>query len=166
MNVPAPAPPAGEELARAMPAPARRVFGVGTLGGLGAILLYVGLASPPAHAGWLAFLLLTGAGALWAAWRQWEATECGLVLTDQGLFDSDGRVIAPIDDIQSIDRGVFAFKPSNGFLLRLKAPEPRHWSPGLWWRLGRRVGVGGVTSAAETRAMADILSALLARRDI
>lgn len=158
--------PEGEVLARAMPAPARRAFGVGTLGLLGSILLSVALASPPAHLGWLAFLLVAGAGALWAAWKQWLATEQGLVLTDLGLFESGGAPIAMLDEIEALDRGVFAFKPSNGFLLRLAAPKPRHWAPGIWWRVGRRVGVGGVTGAAETRAMADILAALLARRTL
>lgn len=156
--------PPGEELARAHPSQPRRIFGVGTLGILGAILLGVGLARPPSELPWLLFLLLSGAFALWAAWRQWEATAPSLVLTDEGLFDSEGCPIAHIDNIRSIDRGVFAFKPSNGFLLRLGRPEPRHWSPGLWWRMGRRVGVGGVTNAAETKAMADILAAMLARR--
>ena len=41
---------------------------------------------------------------------------------------------------------------------------PRRWWPGLWWSLGNRVGVGGVTSAAHTKAMAEIISAMIAQR--
>jgi hypothetical protein len=63
-----------------------------------------------------------------------------------------------------VERGAFAFKPSNGFLVRLDKPLGRGWAPGLWWRLGRLLGVGGVTSASQSKAMAEILSLELARR--
>jgi hypothetical protein len=38
----------------------------------------------------------------------------------------------------------------------------RRWQPGLWWRLGKRVGVGGVAPGHQTKAMAQIIEALLA----
>jgi hypothetical protein len=41
-------------------------------------------------------------------------------------------VLARIDEIASLDRGTFAFKPSNGFLLRLSRKGTRVWRPGLW----------------------------------
>ena len=66
---------------------------------------------------------------------------------------------------RSVDRGLFAFKPSNGFVVVLSQGGWRGWAPGLWWRLGRRLGVGGVTSAAQAKAMAEILSIEIARRD-
>jgi len=70
-----------------------------------------------------------------------------------------------VADIERVDRGVFAFKPSNGFLVRTREPSARAWRPGLWWRFGRRIGVGGVTSANQTKAMSEILAAMLAERD-
>jgi hypothetical protein len=161
-------PPSGdldEVLATVRPSPGRRAAGVGMLAALGLILLWVAATSPAAAPGWQAFLIGTGAASLWAALAQWRATARGLVLTRAGLFDTEGTEIVALERIESADRGLFAFKPSGGFLLRLSRPAPRGWAPGLWWRLGRRVGVGGATPGGETRAMADLLTILLAERD-
>ncbi|MEO3415715.1 hypothetical protein AAFO92_13745 [Roseovarius sp. CAU 1744] len=143
----------------------RRTFGVAVLGTLGLILVYVALSQPPANLFWGVFLVAIGGLALWGAFRMWDATQARLELTETQLRSSDGIVIANVADIQSLDRGMFAFKPSNGFMLRLKTKTPRRWRPGLWWSLGNRVGVGGVTSAAHTKAMAEIISAMIAGRD-
>ena len=69
--------------------------------------------------------------------------------------------MARLEAVEGVERGAFAFKPSNGFLLRLSAPGPRAWSPGIWWRLDRRVGVGGVLRAGEARAAADLMHLML-----
>lgn len=140
----------------------RRVLGLAVMGALAGLLLYVAAVRPPATAGWRVFLLALGGGTLILGEAMRRATGRALQLTRTGLFDSDGREVARIDRIAGVDRGAFAFKPSNGFTLRLTEPGPRAWAPGVWWRLGRRVGVGGVTPAGETRAMADLLSAMLA----
>jgi hypothetical protein len=44
-------------------------------------------------------------------------------------------------------------------MIRLKTPASRVWAPGLWWRFGKRVGVGGVTPAGQGKAMADVIAA-------
>lgn len=143
--------------------PPRRWFGIGVLIAMGALLLWMTLlrasSAPP---GWQAFLLATGLGTLWLALRMYRATAERIELTEGGLHSSDGREIAAMAEILSVDRGALAFKPSNGFLLRTRSRHPLAWEPGLWWRIGRRVGVGGVTAAAQTKAMADILGARLA----
>ncbi|MEM1428593.1 MAG: hypothetical protein AAGG09_03955 [Pseudomonadota bacterium] len=154
-----------KELARLAASPARRVIGVGMLAVLGAIVLWTAIAHPPTVLGWHAFLLAVGGVSLYAAKAMWNATAQEVVLTEAGIYETSGREIASLDNIASVDRGIFAFKPSNGFLLRLKQPAPRVWALGLWWRMGRRVGVGGVTPGGEGRAMADILSALLLERE-
>jgi len=154
-----------EVLARLPASPGRRAFGVGMQAVLGAILLWTALAHPPEALGWLAFLLGAAALALYAAKAMWDATAVEIVLTRSGIYEAGGREIARLDNIASVDRGLFAFKPSNGFLLRLHAPVGRVWAPGLWWRMGRRVGVGGVTPGGQGRAMADIVSALLMERE-
>lgn len=141
----------------------RRLFGVGVLGVLGFILIYVALSQPPSNPFWGVFLIVLGAGVWWGAYRMYSATEIWLELTDEELRTSDGTLIARVADIRSLDRGMFAFKPSNGFMLRLSVKTPRCWQPGLWWSMGDRVGVGGVTSAGQTKAMAEIISALIAR---
>lgn len=141
----------------------RRVLGVGMLAAVGAIVLYVAFSAPPSMA-WLIFLLVIGIGALWLAARMWQATTLQIELTETELRCSDGTLIANVADIEAIDRGFFAFKPSNGFMLRTATPAPRAWRPGLWWRMGRRIGIGGVTPGSQSKAMAEILAAMQMQR--
>lgn len=154
-----------ETLAELRPSTMRRGFGVATLFGLGALLLYLGLAGSYADSVWQIFLILMALGALFAGWRMQQATAMHLTLTDAGLYDSSGFELAAMEDIVSVDRGMMAFKPSNGFMVKLKARKARRWRPGLYWISGRRIGVGGVTSASEGKAMADILAMKLAEAE-
>ncbi|MCP4820329.1 MAG: hypothetical protein GY883_14140, partial [Shimia sp.] len=59
---------------------------------------------------------------------------------------------------------MFDMKPSNGFAIKLKQSRGRRWQPGLWWSLGRRVGIGGVTPGAHSKEMAQMLEALLVQK--
>lgn len=152
-------------IAEVDPSGSRRWIGIIMLLALGGLILYLAFAQPPAQIGWQVFLIALGVGALWVAQRLQVATTKKLFLTETALLDSEGVVLAQIEDVMSVDRGMLAIKPSNGFMLKLKNPAPRSWQPGLWWRLGRRVAVGGVTSGGQTRAMADIISMMIAQRD-
>ena len=152
-----------EVLATVQASSPRRWAGVGMLGTVGAMVLYVALAAPPAL-GWQVFLFVIAGGAFWLAHRMWHATTDRIELTRAELRTGAGQVIANVEDIETVDRGVFAFKPSNGFLVRTTGKGKNTWAPGLWWRLGHRVGVGGMTAAAETKFMSEMLSALLAER--
>ncbi|MGJ8602708.1 MAG: hypothetical protein ACSHXH_01185 [Marivita sp.] len=143
----------------------RRVIGITMLLALGGLVLYLAFVQPPSNLLWHAFLIGMGLFALWLAFRLQEATTRKLYLTETALTDSDGKVLARIEDIATVNRGAFAIKPSNGFMLTLKNPAPREWQPGLWWRIGRRVAVGGVTPGGQARPMADIIAVMLARRD-
>ena len=143
----------------------RRVLGIVSLTILGFLLIYLCFAQPPSFLGQV-FLLVIGGGSLWLADRMRRATSHSIELTQTELRDSSGIVIARLDDIVSIDRGVFAFKPSNGFLLRTKKPETRVWRPGLWWRIGRQIGVGGMTPGHQTKPMSQIISAIIAQREL
>jgi hypothetical protein len=142
----------------------RRWMGVIMLAGLGCLVIYVAFAAPP-DLQWQVFLIAVGALALWMADRMRRSTEHRIELTETELRSTDGRLIALVANIERVDRGVFAFKPSNGFLVRTRTPAARAWCPGLWWRIGRRIGVGGVTAAGQTKAMSEILAAMLAQRD-
>lgn len=144
---------------------ARRVFGAGMLGLLGLLLIWLGIEARPAF-GWMLVLVGFGIATLWMMRRLWRASAGEVVMTEAGLFDQDGRVLALMEDIDGIDRGMMALKPSNGFVLRLKTRAKPGWAPGLWWRTGRRLGVGGVTSAGASKAMADILALRLQGRDL
>jgi hypothetical protein len=143
----------------------RRFLGVVSLAFLGVMLLYVCFTQPPAALGQF-FLLLTGLGALWTADKMRRATSTVIEMTATELRDTSGLLICKIEDIESIDRGFFAFKPSNGFLLKTKSPGTRTWRPGLWWRAGRRIGIGGMTPSNQTKFISEILAATIAVRNL
>lgn len=153
-----------EILATVEASPARRVMGVTMLGALGLLMAYVAASTAPGF-GWQLFLVVIAGIALWLAYRMWQATAHRIELTPLGLRCSDGVEIVSIADLQVMDRGFFAFKPSNGFLMRARTKAPRAWYPGLWWRTGRRIGVGGVTPGSQTKAMTEIIAALIVERD-
>lgn len=143
---------------------ARRWIGVAMLACVGLIVLYVAVATPPEPV-WQVFLIIVGAAALWLAQRTYQSTAYRIELTETDLRSSNGQVLCRIEDVEGLDRGVFAFKPSNGFLLRTRTPGSRAWYPGLWWRMGRRIGIGGVTPGSQTKFMAEMISAMIAERE-
>ena len=153
-----------EALAYISPSVPRRVIGVGMLGGLGVLLVLLALFRPPESFLLRIFLIALGAGALALTDLLRRATGQMLILTETELREENGRVLAQVADIEAVDRGVFAFKSANGFNLKTRRPGGFVWAPGLWWRIGRRVGVGGVISKTEGRFMADTISALLSER--
>ena len=108
---------------------------------------------------------MLGVAILALAQKGWRGSAQGIVLDETGLHQEDGTPIAPIDDIATVDRALFSFKPSNGFIIRLHQPIGAAWSPGMWWRVGRRVGIGGITGGADTKIVADALSFMVAERD-
>jgi hypothetical protein len=154
----------GEVLATVTPSVARRVLGIGLLCVLAAMVISVAVSTPPSL-GWQVFLVAMGAICLMTANEMRKSTGQTLELTGDELRDTSGNVLARMEDVVSIDRGAFAFKPSNGFVLRLGKPYARAWHPGLWWRAGKRVGVGGMTSGRETKFMADLIAVMIAERE-
>ena len=144
--------------------PVRRLFAYGILFVLGALVIYTTLARPPAlH--WMIFMLVFGVAMLWLAERLRRATTMAIELTEDELRDSSGTVLARIADVRMVERGALAFKPSNGFTLVMAKKKPRAWAPGLWWRVGRRVGVGGVTSAGASKFMAEQIALRIKEND-
>lgn len=141
------------------PSPMRRGSAVAMLGILGALLIRIAFATGELATSWMVMLLVMAIAVLWVAWRLWQATGVRLVLSEEALMEEGGRVLCRLDDIDKVERGTFAFKPSNGFLIRLKTSGGRVWAPGLWWRFGKRIGVGGVTAAGQGKAMADVIAA-------
>lgn len=139
----------------------RRWMAVATLVGVSVLLIYTGV-----QAGSSALLsvcaIALGIFSLVIGARLYQATRHRIELTSEGLRDSSGISIARLDEIASLDRGFLAFKPSNGFVLRTHAPSGKIWRPGLWWRIGRQVGVGGVVPGHQARFMADRLAELVA----
>ena len=157
-------PDPNEVLATIDPHQVRRVFTTGVVGLLGFMLIYIAAATPPADIGWLAFLVILGLGSLYLSWRVWGATAVALELTRSALREVDGRVLFMLDEVESVDRSIFAFKPAGGFLVRLKAPTTRGrvYAPALWWRSKRRVAVGGATAPSQAKPVADLIKIIVA----
>ncbi|MEM9436026.1 MAG: hypothetical protein AAGA15_03215 [Pseudomonadota bacterium] len=145
-------------------APGRRAFAVGSMGVLGVLLVLLGFAMSHAPVSAIAFVLI-GAVVLGMSWQQYRVTETTLELTEAELRTTDGVTLARVDDITGIDRGVLAFKPSQGFLVHTRSPQTRAWAPGLYWRFGRLLGVGGVTNAAQGKFMAEMIQARISRAE-
>lgn len=143
------------------PALARRVLACGLTVSLGLLVWGIAATEPDASAAGRALMVGLGALALWLAVELWRGTARGIELIDGVLQDTQGREIARVSEIAGLERGVFAIKPSQGMVLRLRTPGPVAWVPGLWWRLGRRVGIGGMTPKAQTKALAETLEALI-----
>jgi hypothetical protein len=142
----------------------RRIMACGVVYILGMLLIYVALAEPPAlHL--LVVVLALGIGSLILAEALRRATRSEIFLTKDAITTSDGMVIARLDEITNVDRGAFAFKPSNGFMLKMKTKQPRGWAPGIWWRFGRYVGVGGAVNAGQAKFMAEQIVLWIATRD-
>ena len=144
--------------------PPRRFLGTGMLLLLGGLLIYLALALP--FSGSQVLLILGGLAGLFAAMRLHAATAQVIELTASQLRIKDGAVLAELDNIEKVERGAFAFKPSNGFLVSLKQKGPRRWAPGLFWAFSRKIGVGGVTGAPQTKGMAEALAILVAEREL
>ncbi|MDP5347427.1 MAG: hypothetical protein NWT12_15725 [Paracoccaceae bacterium] len=150
-----------EVLATVSATGARRVMAITVLVALGGVLVYFALAQPPQALAWQVIMLGLGVLVLLLAERMRRAEITVLELTREGLREKGGQMLVRMDQIASVNRGVFAFKPSNGFVILTHAPHPLHWNPGLWWRVGRRIGVGGVAPAVQAKYMADVMQAIL-----
>ncbi|MEP5761768.1 MAG: hypothetical protein ABJ327_21145 [Litoreibacter sp.] len=148
-----------------VPSMMRRVSGAGVLYALGLMMIYIAMSQPPEGLHWILLLFAAGGVSVFGGYKMWELSDQSIELTQHGLRMSDGTVIAGLADIVKVDRSFFAFKPSNGFVISLNVSHPIYWVPGLWWRVGKQIGVGGLTPAGDGKALADTLSALLAERD-
>ena len=109
---------------------------------------------------WSLIFLGFSVAVLFGARGLWRATGDSIELTRTELRTGSGRVLTPVANVREVDRGAFAFKPSNGFLVKLKEPQGKGWAPGLWWQRGRMIGVGGVVPGGQSRAMAEMLKAM------
>ncbi len=143
----------------------RRWMAVAMLACVSVLLVYSGMGAGGSSMILRICAVAVGVATLLIALKLFRVTANRIELTVDGLRESSGISIATLDEIASLDRGLLAFKPTNGFVLRTHAPTVRCWRPGLWWRFGRRVGIGGVVSGAQTKFMADRLAELMAAKN-
>lgn len=154
-----------ELLASINPQPARRGAAVGMITILGMIVMIVAGFRPPEHFGYMLFLVFFGAGCFWLAWTMWHATGKIIELTRSELREVNGRVLCTVENVLRVDRGAFAFKPAGGFLVKLKEPAgEKVYAPGIWWRWGRTLAVGGVTSRQDGKNVADMMIVMMVER--
>ena len=142
----------------------RRWTGAIMLTLLGGLLIYLAFSVPFGTA--QICLFIAGLFGVFAANRLFGATSQVLELTAHSLRIQGGDELAALSNIAKVERGAFAFKPSNGFLVSLKENAPRRWAPGMYWSFSKRIGVGGVTGASQTKGMAEALAVLIAERDL
>jgi len=154
-----------QQIAIVTPSSVRRVVSVAVVFGLGAVFIYLAFSSPPESLFWQAFLIVAGIAAVVVGEKMWRATALSLILTKDALIDSSGRELCKLDQITAVDLGALAFKPTNGFMLSTNISLGRVWAPGLWWRIGRRIGVGGATPGNQSKIMAEAIALRIARRD-
>ncbi len=148
---------------QAVPSQGRRLLILAAVAALGLLVIVLGFQIGARLSG----MMLIGFGVVILAFADVlrRSTQRSIVLKTQGLFDSAGEKLAAWDDMVIVERGALAIKPSNGFALVLNVADGRRWRPGVWWRLGRRVGVGGVLRAREARFMAEHIALELAKRE-
>jgi hypothetical protein len=151
-------------LATLRPSTPRLVFTVICLAAFAAALLWIAFMQPPDNIGWRGFLLLAAILVVWSVLRLRRLRGRALVLTEDALVDTSSGTVCRIADIARINTSTFALKPARGFAIDLVESGERVWIPGLWWRIGRNVGVGGMTGSVETRMMAERLDAMVAAR--
>lgn len=144
------------------PSPFRRTVAVSVLLMLGGLLVYLAFSNPPETIYWQLFLLVVGLGAVFLSDKLRRSTALHILFENDVITDSSGRELCKLSEIAEVERGAFAFKPSNGFLIRLHKPKPRVWAPGLWWGFGRKIGVGGVVPASQSKFMAEMIALRLA----
>lgn len=141
----------------------RRSIAAVILAGIGLMVLQYGLSGSGGGLGSVLALAI-GAFGIWFSFSTWNGTDRTIELTSKGIRETGGPLLVRLEDIQAVDRGAFAFKPSGGFVLKLKSSHRRGWVPGLWWRLGRRFGVGGILPSVQTKLMADLIQEELLKR--
>lgn len=124
-------------------------------------VLIISLVFSDAGGIWPVIFLVFGIASILAADKFRRASADHIELTRDVVRTGSGRILAHVDNIERVERGAFAFKPSNGFLIRLKEPEGKGWAPGIWWKRGRLLGIGGVIAGGQSRAMADVMNALI-----
>ena len=135
----------------------RRAVSVGAMVELSATLMYLAFGEQTSSAIVKAVLVLIGLMLAFLAQRFYRSTSVGIELTREELRDTNGRILCRLDEIEKVDRGAFAFKPSNGLSLTLKTSGDRVWEPGLWWRIGNKIGIGGSTAPGQAKAIADTI---------
>ena len=143
------------------PSAGRRIFGIIILCLVAVIMMNYAFGDKAQSIVLRFILLLMAVVFLWQAQANLRFIGAALILKREGLFDDQGALICSLSNINQIDRGWISFKPSNGLLVRMHKPMALKWSPGLYWRFGKSLGIGGMVSPVLTKEMSDKLLLLM-----
>ncbi|WP_138464985.1 hypothetical protein [Poseidonocella sp. HB161398] len=146
-----------EALAQLYPSKTRIILTVLVLAAVAVVCLYVAAGEGGQGAAARLMLAAVAVAAALGAVAVWRSGARGLLLYPDRIAESGGDTVLWLADIARLERGAFAFKPANGVVVSLRRPGSLRWVPGLWWRTGARVGIGGMTPKAATKAFADLL---------
>ena len=147
-----------EELITLKMSKLKRLSGALLIFVLGTTLLFsVYKKSNPGYTVYESLFLLVGLILIFVSWRIGRARLTGIKLTKSGIYDLNDVKLCAILDINYIDRRTFAIKPANGFIIHLKNSAKSFWIPGLCWRIGKRLAIGGMLSKQECKAFANLL---------
>ena len=122
------------------PSAARRWMAIISLTALAVLLFWIAIGDIDDL--WRLLFVLLGVGVLWAGHRLHGTTLDSIVLTTETLRTGSGRILTTVDNVERVDRSLFAIRPSNGFQVKLKQASGHGWALGLWWQRGRRIGIG------------------------
>ena len=84
-------------------------------------------------------------------------SKMGFLINQEGLFNLDKSLICRIDEIDQIDTSPYTFKSANGFIVILKTKNSFKTVPGLYWRLGKRISIGGLIAKNESKFVSSTL---------
>ncbi|MDE0111848.1 MAG: hypothetical protein OXI87_06855 [Albidovulum sp.] len=150
-----------EVLCSLEPSPSRALIGAFMLVLLAGFLFYIGFGDTSTHLASRVAIPALGIASLYSAFRIYSVSQDKILLTRDALRTRDGTLVANVGNIERVETGLLAMKPSNGFLVVLKEPMRRAWYPGLWWRFGKRIGIGGITSKHGGKVMAGAIASLM-----
>ena len=85
----------------------------------------------------------------------------GFLLNQEGIFNLDNSIVCRIEDIETIDTSPYTFRSANGFIVFLRERSTFKIVPGLYWRLGNRISIGGLVSKAESKFLSTTMLNLM-----
>ena len=84
-------------------------------------------------------------------------SKVGFLINEQGLFNLDKSPICKMHEIDRVDASPYTFKSANGFIIILKTKNSFESVPGLYWKVGKRISIGGLVSKNESKFLSGLL---------
>ncbi len=102
-------------------------------------------------------ILLTIVLGIWLKRFLKKFSKIGFLINELGIFNLDESIICKIENIKKIDVSPYTFKSANGFIIFQKTKGSFKIVPGLYWRAGKRISIGGLISKNESKFLSSTL---------